>query len=202
MNRRYRVHKCLFLLTICILVFSLLLAGCGDDGAVVEEEGEEVVTQEGKEAVTKGEQKEGEEKPVSQDEPPTTNLTTPAPAQEGAKQITIIYVEGDNHSSTKEIWLSYYDENDLEWITEKKITDDEGMATFNVPEGESGESYTFTFAFSEAEVNKLTHDIEAGKRMGWRIPPDPLQKKLILKVDGDFKVSVVEGVLQTSVPEF
>lgn len=127
---------------------------------------------------------------------------TPAPAQEDAKQITIIYVEDDNPISEKEVWLSYYDEKAQTWITEKKITDEEGMATFNVPEGESGESATFTFAFSEAEVNERTQDIEARKRMGWRIPPDPLQTKLILKVDKDFKISVVAGAFQTWIPEF
>jgi len=40
MNRQHRIHKYLFLLTICILVASLLLPGCGG-GAVVEEEEEE-----------------------------------------------------------------------------------------------------------------------------------------------------------------
>lgn len=142
------------------------------------------------------------EEPASQDEPPAEEPPPeePPPAQEEAKQITIIYVEDDNPVSTKEIWLSYYDENDLEWVTEQNITDEEGMATFNVPEGEAGESFTFTFAFSEAQVNEFTQDIEAGKRMGWRIPPDPLQTKLTLKVYDDLTVSIVDGAAQMWVP--
>jgi len=38
MNKSYRIHRYLFVLTISILVASLLLPGCGDGGAVVEEE--------------------------------------------------------------------------------------------------------------------------------------------------------------------
>jgi len=70
-KKRHRVHKYFFILTICVLVISLLLPGCGG-GAVVEEE-EEVTTgeeeEEEEEEVTTGEEEEEEEEPAEPGEP-------------------------------------------------------------------------------------------------------------------------------------
>jgi len=69
MKKQHRVQKCLFLLTVCILVVSLLLPGCGG-GAVIEEE---VVTQEEEEVA------EEEEEVVTQEtsEPGEPEIVVP-----------------------------------------------------------------------------------------------------------------------------
>lgn len=137
------------------------------------------------------------EEPVPQDEPPAEEDTTPAPAQEELKQINIIYVEGNNPVSDKEIWLSYFDEKTETWITENELTDNEGMTTFSVPEGGSGESYRFIFGFSEAEVKKYTLEINDLKRPALRIPPDSSCKVLTLELDNNYALSIIEGTAET-----
>lgn len=134
---------------------------------------------------------------------PPTSTSTPVPptaTPQSDKQIKLIYMKGDKPTAGQEIWLSYYDENSKKWVTNSGTTDQEGLVIFNVPEGPSGESYTFTFAYSEADVQKHISQITDGKLLGFRIPPDPSQKSLTLKLYGP-DVSVEDGAIQMWQPK-
>ncbi|MBN2116727.1 MAG: hypothetical protein JW730_09160 [Anaerolineales bacterium] len=137
---------------------------------------------------------------------PTATLTatlTPVPptsTPESDKQIKLIYMEGDKPTANKTIWFSFYDESANEWVTSSGVTDQDGMAIFDVPEGKEGESYTFTFAYSEEDVNKIASQITDGTRNGLRIPPDFSQKSLTLKLYG-MDVSVEDGAIQLWQPK-
>jgi hypothetical protein len=133
--------------------------------------------------------------------PPTATAIPPTATPQATKQVTLIYVEGSNPVSAKELWLSYYDENTKTWVTKKGTTDKDGVAIFSVPGGKSGESFTFTFAFSESEVNKFIDEIKGGKRNGLRIPPDPTQTGITLKTDSAYHLNVIGGSIQMWVPK-
>ena len=109
-------------------------------------------------------------------------------------------MENNKPTADKTIWLSFYDEGTRAWVTSSGVTDQDGMAIFNVPEGKEGESYTFTFAYSEEDVNKITSQITDGTRNGLRIPPDFSQKSLTLKLYG-MDVSVEDGSIQLWQPK-
>jgi hypothetical protein len=139
--------------------------------------------------------------PTATPVPPTNTPIPPTATPEGAKQIKLIYVEGDKPVQGKELWLSYLDKNTKAWVTRNKTTDKDGIATFGVPGGKSGESSTFTFALSESEVEKSVEEIKKGVRPGLRIPPDANLSGITLEVDNKLHIRVAEGSVQLWGPE-
>lgn len=97
----------------------------------------------------------------------------------------------------KEVWFSYYHEVQNKWVTLTGKTNEKGEITFKVPAGKSGESFTFVFAMSKADNDKNVIDLEKDiKAVGYRIPPDPEQKSVTLKIDKDRRMQPIEGYIQ------
>ena len=132
--------------------------------------------------------------------PATATAFPPTATPQATKQVKLVYVQGNNPIPGKELWLSYYDENTKTWVTMKATTDKDGAATFSVPEGKSGESFTFIFALSETDVNNRVDLIRSGKGTGLRIPPDPTQTGGTLQTGGS-DIKVISGNIQIWVPK-
>ena len=123
---------------------------------------------------------------------PTTTLSGP----KAAKQLKLVYTEEDRPVAAKEIWLCYYIQTVKTWVTRNETTNQDGVATFEIPCEESGASFTFTFALAETAVKDRADQIRNGKRLGFRIPPDPAQTSLTLGTDSELNIKVLDGNLQ------
>ena len=163
------MHTKRLILIVLVFAASLVVAGCGSNPAPA----------------------------PTQTPPPAATQTAlpPTSTPKTDKQIKLIYIKANKPTAGQEIWLSYYDENTKTWVTNSATTDQAGTVIFSVPEGAAGESFTFTYAYTEADVKKHTSQIMAGQSMGMRIPPDFSQKSLTLKLFGS-DVSVEEGAIQ------
>lgn len=154
----------------------------------------EVAQQEIPTAVAESAESMEEQEPTAVVPPIPPPVTKPATA----RQVNLMCVEGDNPIAAKEIWLSYYDEDARKWVIENGTTDEEGSVSFEVPQGKSGGSSTFTFAFSETEVKSRGDEIARGERLGFRIPPDPTQTSATVSTDRKLNATVIDGVLVPS----
>ena len=79
--------------------------------------------------------------------------------------------------------MGYFDENTQTWVTTTRITDSAGIAVFQVPVSDSGESFTFTFSGSDTELPRLYAEISSGRWSAFRIPSDPAQTGVTLEMD-------------------
>ena len=122
--------------------------------------------------------------------------TTTLPGPQAAKQLKLVYTEEDRPVTAKEIWLCYYIQTVKTWVTRNGTTDPDGAATFEIPCEESGASFTFTFALSETAAKDHADQVRNGKRLGFRIPPDPAQTSLTLGTDPELNIKVLDGNLQ------
>jgi hypothetical protein len=101
----------------------------------------------------------------------------------GTKQITLVVVERRMPVIGRAVWMGYFDENTQTWVTTTRITDPDGIAVFEVPVSQSGESFTFTFSGSDIELPRLYAEISNGRWSAFRIPSAPAQTGVTLEMD-------------------
>lgn len=114
---------------------------------------------------------------------PTWTPVPATPMPRGTKQITLVVVERWIPVPGRAVWMGYFDENIQTWVTTTRITDPDGIAVFEVPVSNSGESFTFTFSGSDIELPRLYAEISNGRWSAFRIPSAPAQTGVTLEMD-------------------
>ena len=118
----------------------------------------------------------------------------PPPRPPVTKQVNLLVVEGGYPAPARMAWMGYFDENAQRWMKMTAVSDATGYAVFQVPLANSGESYFFTFASSDADLSRFCAEIGYGRWSAFKIPADPTQFAVTLQMDtGRLTTQVLQG---------
>ena len=130
--------------------------------------------------------------------PATPVPATPMPS--GTKQITLVVVERWMPVPGRAVWMGYFDENIQTWVTTTRITDPDGIAVFQVPVSQSGESFAFTFSGSDIELPRLYAEISNSRWSAFKIPSAPAQTGVTLEMDPSrLTFRTIEGLVNVRI---